>query len=106
MDGESSIDTLYLTNKEVVRGRIIGETSTDVTVEKENTVAVINRGAIYNIEYSKDSYARKSAPPLQPPEPSADTRAMLQLLRTPEGSRVQTLVRTLPLLLANLRETR
>jgi hypothetical protein len=74
MDGDASVDTLYLTNKEVVRGRIIGETSTDVTVEKENSVAVINRGAIYNIEYSKESYNRKSAPPLQPSEPTGQRR--------------------------------
>jgi len=68
MDGDSTADMIFLTNREVVKGRILSETSTDVTVEKENTVAVINRGAIYNIEYSKDSYARKSAPPLQPSE--------------------------------------
>jgi hypothetical protein len=74
MDGDASVDTLYLTNKEVVKGRIMSETSTDVTVEKENTVAVINRGAIYNIEYSKESYTRKSAPPLQASEPTGQRR--------------------------------
>jgi hypothetical protein len=74
MAGDTAADTIYLTNREVVKGRILSETSTDVTVEKEDTVAVINRGAIYNIEYSKDSYARKSAPPLQPSEPLAQRR--------------------------------
>src|SRR5688572_19284780 len=74
MDGESSMDTLYLTNKEVVKGKIISETTTDVTVEKENSVAVINRGAIYNIEYSKESYTRKTTPALAPSEPVGPRR--------------------------------
>lgn len=37
------------------------------------------------------------------PEPSADTRSLLRLLRAPEGSRMQTLVRTVPLLLREIR---
>jgi len=74
MDGDTTSDTIFLTNREVVKGKILSETSTDVTVEKENTVAVINRGAIYNIEYSKESYQRKSAPPLQPSEPTGQRR--------------------------------
>lgn len=74
MEGDSTPDTIYLTNREVVKGKILSETSTDVTVEKENTVAVINRGAIYNIEYSKDSYNRKSAPPLQAAESTGQRR--------------------------------
>ncbi|MBI3854799.1 MAG: hypothetical protein HY293_03815 [Planctomycetes bacterium] len=74
MEGDAAADTIYLTNREVVKGKILSETSTDVTVEKENTVAVINRGAIYNIEYSKESYTRKSAPPLQPSEPLGQRR--------------------------------
>src|SRR6185503_10456216 len=74
MEGDTTPDTIFLTNREVVKGKILSETSTDVTVEKENTVAVINRGAIYNIEYSKDSYARKSAPPLQAAESAGQRR--------------------------------
>ena len=75
MAGDRPDDVIHLANGEEVRGRIVKETPSEVSVERAGRVAVISRGAIYNIEYSKESYVARTAPPLRRAEPVAGSRA-------------------------------
>ena len=88
MAGNQPDDVIHLTNGEEIRGKIIDESPSNVTVQRDGRVSVISRGAVYNIDYSRETYAARTAPPLKPAPTSARVPTSSWYPRSNENERV------------------
>ena len=71
MEGRGTEDVVRLTNGEVVKGRIIEETTRSVVVERDERVMTLPRAAVYSIDYSKESWRERNAS-LKAAEPAVE----------------------------------
>src|SRR4051812_42527261 len=72
MDGSGTEDAIRLTSGDVVRGRIVEETSRQVVIEREHVVSTYPRAAVFSIDYSKERWQerRQALAPSDPPAAS------------------------------------
>ncbi len=70
---EEEPDVLHLTTKEVVRGKVQSLTPMVILEREDGKMQQISPGAVYSIEYSKESYARLFMPMRPAPAAPAAT---------------------------------
>lgn len=69
-------DVFYLSNREVVRGKIVGEDQYRVAIQKpDGRTTVVQQNMITAADFSADSYKARTAPPMQPPDPARPANA-------------------------------
>jgi hypothetical protein len=69
--GAPGEDVVRLTSGETVRGRIVEEDARRVLVERDDRVLALPRGAVYSVDYSRESFARARTPELRAAGPAS-----------------------------------
>src|SRR5579883_3009198 len=73
MAGEDEPDVVHMTTKETIRGKVRNLSPMVIVEREDGRIQQISPGAVYSIEYSKESYARLFTPMRPAPSPTKPT---------------------------------
>lgn len=90
MAGEDEPDVVHMTTKETIRGKVRNLSPMVIVEREDGKIQQISPGAVYSIEYSKESYTRLFTPMQPAPKPRETVAYGTWYARTSPNTPVDT----------------